>query len=597
MSSLRRGGLGGILGKALYFLNQTVKYQSWVTRNDRLTKENRQLIATHIDAMSYRPVFSVLMPVCNPNPVHLQEAIESIVAQLYPNWELCIADDASDNPGIAQLIETIRERDGRIKFVRRSNRGHISAASNSCLEMACGEFVALLDHDDLLAPQALYMAARALNQRSDLSLIYSDEDKINESGVRTWPHFKPNWNPDLMRSQNAVNHVGIYRTAVVRAIDGFRIGVEGCQDWDLALRVSEHIPATQILHLPYVLYHWRITPQSTALGTSSKGYVTRAGKKVIADHLNRMGECADVLPMYGAYFRVQYRLETPPPVAVISKFDTWPMFERLIHSLVSCTDYPDLALCLLVDPEQKTQMPQVQQRAEALGLKLTLVDCAENSNHAERINLSVSRILQPVLCILDPDCVPLTSGWLLEMVSHAMRSAIGAVGAKLLYPNGSIYSAGTLLGLGLNRVAGSAYTGASKGERGAAGRAVLIQNYSAISVRCMVIRRDVLLESNGFDPSLPLTDFADIDLCLRLGELGFRTLWTPFSELVWHGPKSESGEVASAVKTLRSRWEKLLDADPAHNPNLSLNNSFPMLAPAPRVPHCSIYQPELVETW
>jgi hypothetical protein len=397
-----------------------------------------------------------------------------------------------------------------------------------------------------------------------------------------------------MRSQNAVNHIGIYRTSLVREVGGFRIGVEGCQDWDLALRVSEQLTQSRILHLPYVLYHWRITPQSTALGTAPKHYVADAGRKVLTDHLQRMGEAADVMPLYGAYFRVQYRVESPPPIAIISQMGTAIAVERLLGSLTKSTDYPDLTLYLLTDVEQRHHLSALAVSARAAGLKLMLLNCEVEAKLPERINFAIGKITNPVICLLDPECVPSTSGWLMELVSHALRPAIGVVGAKLIRPNGAVYSAGTVLGLGRNRVAGATYVGSPKSERGAAGRAGLIQNHSAVSGRCMVVRREVLLEAMGFDPDLPLLDFGDVDFCLRAGDLGFRIVWTPFAELVWNGSTSEMQESVNAVSVMKSRWKHKLLADPAHNPNLSLDYPFPILAPVPRVPWCSVYPLEPV---
>lgn len=586
LRTLRSGGLVALRKKALHFLNQTVNYQKWLALYDDLNDEDRRLISERIAEM-HLPFFSILMPVCNPEPEHLKQAIDSVLAQLYPNWELCIADDASDDPRIARLVREFCQRDSRIKAAYRVERGHISAATNTCLAMAQGEFIALLDHDDVLAPHALYMAALALNHHPDLSLIYTDEDKINSVGKRFWPHFKPDWNPDLMRSQNAVNHFGIYRTAIVREIGGFRIGTEGCQDWDLALRVSERIPAAQIRHLPYVLYHWRVTRSSTALGTAAKNYVVKNGQKVLEDHLARLGVAADVLPQYGAYFRVKYRLDNPPPVAVISRLAPATSLERLIRSLAKDTVYPALSLYVVVDAAQRQELPPLQSIARENNLKLVLVDCPVGTSFAQQINLAVIAAEEPVICLLDPECVPSNPAWLFELVSHAMRPEVGAAGAKLLNPDGTIHDGGTILGLGRERIAGAAYEGSPKADLGIAGRAVLIQDYSAVSAKCMAFRRDVFLEASGFDAASLPDYYGDVDFCLRLGKLGYRILWTPFAELVWHESAQEPSGKTDAARLMRSRWQTQLDNDPAHNPNLSLGHPFPTLAPAPRVPRCS----------
>jgi glycosyltransferase involved in cell wall biosynthesis len=586
---MRDGGLGAVRTKVLHFLNQTVIYGKWTAVFDCLYEEDRRQIAELIRTMPYQPTFSILLPVYNPEPEHLEQAIASVLAQLYPHWKLCIADDASEDSRIAPLIERFCLQDSRISVTHRAEHGEISAASNSCLAMANGEFVALLGQDDLLAPHALYMAAQVLNHHPDLSLIYSDEDKINSVGVRSWPHFKPAWNPDLMRSQNAVNHLAIYRAAIVRGIDGFRIGTEGCQDWDLALRVSERIPATQIRHLPYVLYHSRITRNSTALSAATKNLVVKSGQKVLHDHLARMGVVADVLPQYGTYFRVKYRLDNPLPVAVISRFAPAPTLERLIRNLTKNTAYPALSLYFVIDTAQRQELEPLRSLAEAHNLSLVLVDSLPGTNSAQQINQAVTAAGQPVICLLDPECVPAEPDWLIELVSHAMRPEIGAAGTKLTNPDGTIYHGGIILGLGRERVAGASYEGASKGERGIAGRAVLIQDYSAVTIKCMAFRRDVFLEAGGIDAAYLSDHYADVDFCLRLGKLGYRILWTPYAEMVWHGSSQQPSARTEAAQIIRSRWQAQLDNDPAHNPNLSLDHHFPTLAPAPRVSRCSSF--------
>lgn len=585
---LRNGGLGALRKKSRHFLTQTVSYGKWVALYDHLSKEDRRLISERIEDMSYQPTFSVLMPLSNAHPEQLEQAIISVQAQLYPHWELCIAADTTDESHLAPLIKRICQQDSRISVTHRTERGNITATANTCLTMAKGEFIAVLGQDDLLAPHALYMAAQALNHHPDLSLIYSDEDKINSSGVRSWPYFKPDWNPDLMRSQNAVNRLSIYRTAIVREIDGFRVGTEECQDWDLALRVSERIPAAQIRHLPYVLYHCRVTRNSTALNTATKNHVIKSGQKVLEDHLVRMGVVADVLPQYGSYFRVRYPLVNPPSVAVISRFTTNPALERLMRSLKNNTDYHDLSFYLVIDTAQPQKLDSLRSLAHAHNLTLMLVNCVPGTNSTQQINHAVTAVEQPVICLLDPECVPSKPDWLTELVSHATRPGIGAAGAKLINPDGTIHHGGIILGLGRERVAGAAYEGTSKGERGIGGRSVLIQNYSAVTATCMAFRREVFLEVGGFDPVFP-DHFGDADFCLRLGKLGYRILWTPFAELHWHGAKQEPSVKPETTRLMRSRWQAQLDNDPAHNPNLSLDDPFPTLAAAPRVPRCSSY--------
>ena len=257
------------------------------------------------------------MPTYNSPEKWLRRAIESVRRQLYVNWELCIADDASREPHVRQILEEFRTTDSRIKIIFRKDNGHISAASNTAIEMATGEFIALLDHDDQLSEHALYMVAAELNDYRDADLIYSDEDKIDEEGRRYEPYFKPDWNPALFLAQNFLCHLVVYRTRIVKSLAGFREGYEGSQDWDLAMRVSECIPDSHIRHIPYVLYHWRAIPGSTAFATDQKEYVSEAQRRTLESHFSRIDRSAAILPASGAHWRVKYPLPATPLVTLI----------------------------------------------------------------------------------------------------------------------------------------------------------------------------------------------------------------------------------------------------------------------------------------
>ena len=269
------------------------------------------------------PLFSILMPVYNVEPRWLTQAIESVLAQTYPHFELCIVDDASPRPELAPLLRSYASREPRIKLHIHTRNGHISQTSNSALAMATGDFVALLDHDDLLPPYALELLARELARFPDADLLYSDEDKIDAQGRRSAPYFKPDFNYDLLLTQNMISHLGVYRTALVRSAGGFREGLEGSQDYDLALRVCEQTSPSRIRHLPYVLYHWRVIPGSTAMGGDQKPYALLAAGRAITDHLQRQGVQAEPLPGYGDTHRVKYALPEPPPQAAAASTGFW----------------------------------------------------------------------------------------------------------------------------------------------------------------------------------------------------------------------------------------------------------------------------------
>ncbi len=298
------------------------EYADWISRYDSLDDDDRKAIAVGLRGMANLPLISVIMPVYETPEPYLRGAIESVRQQLYPNWELCIADNASPSPHVRQVLEEFRRTDPRIKICYRSENGHISASSNSALGLAEGEFVALVDSDDILPEHALYVVAASITAQPDLDLIYSDEDKITIEGRRFEPYFKPDWSPDLLLSQNVFSHLGVYRRRLIEEVGGFRLGDEGSQDYDLVLRASTRTLPERILHLPYILYHWRAIPGSTAFDADAKPYALQAARKAIADHLAKFGLIADVLPSrHPAFNRVR---------AIITK--SWPASRAFVSS-------------------------------------------------------------------------------------------------------------------------------------------------------------------------------------------------------------------------------------------------------------------------
>jgi glycosyl transferase family 2 len=288
--SLKADGLSGAAQRIRNRIEVGHEYARWMEKYDKLTDEERAAIRRQIEGLSSKPLISVVMPTFNTPERWLRLAIDSVIAQLYQNWELCIADDASSDPKVKSVLERYAAQDPRIKLRFREARGHISAASNSALEIAAGDFVALLDHDDELCEHALYMVAMELDTHPDADLVYSDEDKVDEKGIRYAPYFKPDWNPTLFLAQNFVCHLAVFRTVLLRKIGGFQLGYEGAQDWDLVMRVTEQTPPSHIRHIPHVLYHWRAVAGSTAKAESEKKYALDAQRKTLQAHFERIGE-------------------------------------------------------------------------------------------------------------------------------------------------------------------------------------------------------------------------------------------------------------------------------------------------------------------
>jgi GT2 family glycosyltransferase len=573
--------------RRLAVLREVDPYARWVCEYDTLTEGDRAAIHRHIDELARRPLISVIMPVYDTPERYLRESIESVLGQFYPDWELCIADDASTKPHVRQVLEQYRRQDSRIKVVYRAENGHISAASNSALELAAGEFVALLDHDDLLAPHALYAIADAINKHPDADLFYSDEDKIDAAGRRCDPYFKPDWNPELFYSQNFVSHLGVYRTSFIRALGGFRTGFEGSQDYDLALRVTAQTRGP-VVHIPHILYHWRLFPGASTYSSIQLDKASAAARRAITEQLSSLGEHASVIESVGGYHRVirQEPDRWPLVSVIISTRDHVDVLASCIEGLFEKTDYPGLEI-LIADndsrePETKSFFENVQRR----GVRIFP---SPGQFNFSRINNAAAREAKgDILLFLNNDISMIDHSWLKEMIIYAMRPDVGAVGARLLYPDGAVQHAGVVLGL--EGVAGHIHLGAARNDPGYFSRLKLVQDISCVTAACMAIRKAVFQQIGGFDEENLAVAFNDVDLCIRIREAGYRIIWTPHAELYHVESKSRGSDlVPSQLKRFRSeeeymrrRWAKQLACDPFFNPNLSLEGQLPTPAFPPR---------------
>jgi O-antigen biosynthesis protein len=583
---LRREGLAGLL--RIYRDTLSIGYSEWIRRYDTLSADDRVVIRRQIDAMAYRPVFSVLMPVYNPPAKFLRLAIESVRSQLYPDWELCIADDASTEPEVRQVLEEAVESDLRIRVVHRPLNEHISVATNTALEVATGEFIALLDHDDELPEHALYHVAVALNANRALDLLYSDEDKIDAEGNRFGHYFKPDWNPDLFLGQNLISHLGVYRRTLALEIGGFRKGYEGSQDWDFSLRFTERVPASHIFHIPHILYHWRAIRGSTAFSIAAKRYAVDAGRRAIVDYWHRQRVTASVTAVGAGHFITQLPLPSDPPLVsiIVCTGNRRDLLQPCIDGVLERTDYPNLEI-IIVDngSDEISALRYLASLADSGKVKVIREDSP--FNFAALNNLAVTHARGKIVCLLNNDIEPITPSWLGVMVANALRPEIGAVGAKLYYPDGRIQHASVVLN---GVAAGHLHLGYPGGAAGYGGRALLGQNFCAVTGACMVIRKAIWEQVGGMDESFAVA-FNDIDICLRVRESGYRNLWLPQAKLYHHesasrGPEDspeKQARLGAEVALLRERWASEIDSDPAWNPNLEYNLASVTLASPPRI--------------
>jgi glycosyltransferase involved in cell wall biosynthesis len=554
-------------------------YAEWLSRNEAPEEIDSDYLGRQIASMKNPPVISVVTPVFNTKAEWLREAIDSVRNQIYPHWELCIADDASTAPHVRPILQEYQQKDSRIKVAYRDSTGHISQASNSALALATGDFVALLDHDDLLAPHALYHIAARLQSEPEAMILYSDEDKIAEDGTRTEPHFKSDWNPDLFFSQNYICHLCVLRRSLLEKIAGFRTGVEGSQDHDLLLRCLPHVSHEQILHIPRVLYHWRIHPQSTALSAGGKTYTTDAALKALEDYLDQHGPQG--IRVEEGLVANTYRVRWPIPAAqplvslLIPTRDRRELTEAAVTSIREKSDYQNFEILILdngsTDPSTLEYFKKIQKKDS----RVRVLPYDRPFNYSAINNYGASQARGDLIALINNDIEVISPGWLSEMISHALRPEIGCVGAKLYYSNDTLQHAGVIVGLG--GVAGHSHKYFLRGSIGYFRRLILIQNLSAVTAACLVIRKSVFHEVGGLDEKNLTVAFNDVDLCLKVREAGYRNLWTPYAELYHHESVSRGHEdtpekvkrFQSEIHHMKEKWGDKLLWDPFYNENLT----------------------------
>lgn len=558
--------------------HQAISYVEWIINVETPKLLTRAAQATEIATWTWKPRFSIITPVYNTDASALRNCLESVLAQSYGHWELCIVDDASSAPHIRRILSEYAARDVRIKVNYRSENGHIVQASNTALNMATGEFIVLLDHDDVLAPHALHAVARALQSRPTAQLVYSDEDKLDINGERCSPYFKPDFSPDLLYSQNYFCHMGVYRRELVQAAGGFRKGYEGSQDYDLVLRCVERISDLRdVLHIPQVLYHWRMVEGSTANGHVQKPYATEAARKALQDHFDSQG--LRVLASVDAAGIYRHRWPIPDPAPLVSLIiptrNGYGLLKTCIDSIVQRTSYTRYEILIVDNQSTCKQTLAYLDELAALGCARVL-RYDHPFNYSAINNFAARQAKGSLLGLVNNDIEVISPDWLSEMVSHAVRVDIGCVGAKLYYPDDTIQHGGVVLGIG--GVAGHSHKYYQRVADGYFSRLRVVHNVSAVTGAVLILRKHLFDAVGGLDETgLPVA-FNDVDLCLKVMGAGYRNLWTPFAELYHHESVSRNAEDTpekqarfhNECEVMRQRWGTLLATDPYYNPNLSL---------------------------
>ncbi len=587
---VRSEGLGGLWRRVSFLDAAERDYRNWIAAYDTLAEADREAIRAHIRRLADPPLLSIVMPVYNTHERWLRLAIASVRAQLYERWELCIADDASTAPHVRSILAEAAAADPRIRVVYREVNGGIASASNSALGLATGGFVGLLDHDDELSEHALYHIAAALGQEPSLDFLYSDEDKLDERGRRCLPYFKPDWNPDLLLEQNYITHFAVYRRTLLTRSGGFRTGFEGSQDFDLILRAAELTSPERIRHLPFVLYHWRMAAGSTARVSANKGFAQDSARRAVEEALRRRGVNAKIelglLPDFG---HVAYSVPEPEPLVslIVPTRDGYRLLKGCLEGIFGRTTYRNYEVIVLDNESTKPEMLAYFDVLRA-NPRVRVIPYPHPFNHSKLNNFGAAQARGEMLCLLNDDVDVISPGWLTEMVGQALRPEIGAVGARLLYPDGTLQHAGIVMGIGGSAGHFCKHLPAQHSTMGL--RTFVAQSFSGVTAACLVLRRQVFLEVGGFDEELGLV-FNDVDLCLRLRERGYRNLWTPFATLYHYESVTRgrddrpdnAGPFRRNLARLRSRWGESLLTDPAYNPNLTLEREDCGLAFPPRV--------------
>ena len=571
---------------------ELISYEEWIERIEQPSIPSQYEQQQRIQEWVSKPLFSIVTPTYNtPLPV-LRACLDSVLAQSYPHWELCIADDASTNPAIVDLLTHYASQDSRIRFVTREKNGHIVKASNTALELASGDFIALLDHDDTLPSHALWTVAKALQAHPNAQIIYSDEDKLDLNGHRCEPFFKPDWSIDLLRSQNYISHLGVYRHELVKQVGGFREGFDGSQDYDLLLRCTARLSgAADILHIPQILYHWRMSSQSASVSADNKSYATESAQRALQEHANSMQTGAKVSVIANGLYRHHWPIPASEPLVslLIPTRDKLELIKSCVHSILDKTTYRHYEILILdngsVNPETLNFFETIQ--AESSRVKVLRWD--HPFNYSAINNFGSRQAKGELLGLINNDIEVISPNWLSEMVSHAIRPDVGCVGAKLFYADDSIQHAGVILGIG--GVAGHSHKYFEHHRGGYFSQLRIVRNVSAVTGAVLLLRKSVFENVGGLDGGELKVSFNDVDLCLKVRNMGLINVWTPFAELYHHESKSRGQDITPQqqkraeheVTVMVQRWGMHLYNDPYYNPNLTLTHEDYSLSVEPRM--------------
>ena len=553
-------------------------YNTWLKEHSPSADE---LEEQRMRKFAFSPKVSIVVPLYKTPKKYLIEMIESVRKQSYENWELCLSDGSGENSPIEHILRKYEKKDNRIKVVYNMCQLQISDNTNEALKISTGEYIAFTDHDDMLAPNALYECVKLLNEEPLIDIIYTDEDKANMNGREYFgPHFKPDFNPDMLYSDNYICHLFVVRREIYEQVGPLNSEFDGSQDYDFVLRCVEK--TSRIRHIPKILYHWRAHKNSTAGNSGCKSYAYDAATRAIQAHYDRVGIPARVeMTEYTGHYRSRYSIQGNPKVSVIiPNKDHLEELKKCISSLEEKNAYENLEIIIVENNSKEERTFTYYEELEKNNRRVKVIVWKEKEfNYSAINNFGVNHASGEYLLFLNNDIEFITKGCIEELLGLCQRSDVGAVGARLYYDDDTVQHAGIVIGLG--GIAGHPFYGFPSEDIGYFSRLVIAQDYSAVTAACMMMKKSVFQQVGGFDEQLAVA-YNDVDLCLKAGEAGYRIVYNPYAELYHYESKTrgyedtkEKEERFQAEREIfRRRWEKILrDGDPNYNPNLTLQEA------------------------
>ena len=568
--------VGKVAAKVRTASTREIPYQKWIVRHLPGPKE---LERQRREKFDFQPKISIVIPLYKTQEKYLRQLVETIKEQTYPNWELCLSDGSGANSPIAGLLESLAASDERIKVVSHEESLQISENTNAAIEIATGDYIAFADHDDELTPNALFECVKALNKNRDVKVLYSDEDKMSMDGHKFFqPHFKPDYNPDLLCTVNYICHLFVVDRKVIEQVGTLRKEFDGAQDYDFIFRCIEAVSPEEICHVPKILYHWRCHEESTAENPESKTYAFESGKRAIEEHYRRTGIDAEVYQgEFLGLYRTRFHRDHDPLISIIiPNKDHIDDLKRCMDSIDQKSTYKNYEYIIVENNSTDDATFQYYKKLEAENPKAHVVYWDKEFNYSAINNFAAKSATGEYFLLLNNDIEVISEDWLQEMLGYCQRQEVGIVGAKLYYPDHTIQHAGVVLGMG--GIAGHILCQASGDEPGYNGRLVNVQDMTAVTAACMMVKKSVYEEVQGLDESFKVA-FNDIDFCMKVREKGYLVVFTPYAELYHYESKSRGLEdtpekqmrFAGEIKKFQEKWEaELKKGDPYYNPNLSL---------------------------